>query len=145
MWITKMLLNRATKHDNFWKRRQVFKMTAHYYGRKRNCYSIAIRHCHRALVYSTKARQLKKADMKDLWQQRIQAGCAELGAEAEEVLRGLARCHINLDRKNLANLAIWEPKTFKALTKIASTKIKEDGLNSTPSDLTSGVITRGML
>jgi len=48
-----------------------------------------------------------------LWKQRIKAGCEELGTSYEAVLSGLARCQINLDRKSLANLAIWEPKTFK--------------------------------
>ncbi len=51
--------------------------------------------------------------MLKLWKQRIQAGCEELGTSYEAVLSGLARCQINLDRKSLANLAIWEPKTFK--------------------------------
>nr|CAG4642161.1 EOG090X0H9C [Eurycercus lamellatus] len=147
MWITKVLWNRAPKPDNFWKRRQIFKMTSHYYGRKRNCYSIAIRLCQRALVYSTKGRKLKKADLKELWEQRIQAGCEELGTSCEALARGLARCHIALDRRIISDLAIWEPRTFKSLTQIATAKLKQDpvkGLNNIGLPPT-GVITRGML
>ena len=35
----------------------------HFYGRARNCYSIAVRAVHRALVFATKGRKLKKQDM----------------------------------------------------------------------------------
>jgi len=147
MWLTNVLFSRAPKPDNFWKRRRLFKLTSHYYGRKRNCYSIAIRYAHRALAYATKGRKLKKNDAKELWEQRIQAGAAEFGSSYEAVVRGIARCHIALDRKTLANLAIWEPRTFKSLTQIASAKLKQDpikGLNDVGPSPT-GVITRGML
>lgn len=86
-------LVRARGPDEFWRKRRIFKLSAvreifsitfniyfktkifvflvqiysqHYYGRRRNCYSIAIRGVHRALVYATKARQLKKDDMKEV-------------------------------------------------------------------------------
>nr|CAH0107111.1 unnamed protein product [Daphnia galeata] len=114
MLITRVVCNRATKPDNFWKRRRVFKLTAHYYGRKRNCYSIAIKYLHRALAYVRKSRQLKKRDAIELWQQRISAGCRELGSSYEVLVRGMARCQIALDKKTLANLAIWEPRTFSS-------------------------------
>nr|CAH7763813.1 unnamed protein product [Callosobruchus chinensis] len=54
---------RARGPDEFWRKRKIFKLAAHYIGRRRNCYSIAIRNVHRALVYATKGRQLKKDDM----------------------------------------------------------------------------------
>ena len=34
----------------------------------------------------------------------------------------LARCHIHLNRKVLANLAIWEPRTFRSIAAITSFK-----------------------
>jgi large subunit ribosomal protein L20 len=101
-----------------------------------------------------------------LWEQRIQAGAAEHGSSFEAIVRGLARCTISLNRKTLANLAIWEPRTFKvrylmcfdfvsilnekhsqSLTQVASAKLRQDppkGLQDLgpPPD---GVITRGML
>ncbi|EFX80472.1 50S ribosomal protein L20-like [Daphnia pulex] len=147
MLITRVLCSRTPNADGFWKRRRVFKLTAHYYGRKRNCYSIAIRYLHRALVYVRKSRKLKKRDAVELWQQRISAGCRELGSSYEALVRGMARCQIALDRKTLANLAIWEPRTFKSLTHIAAAKLQREpikGLNDF-SPPPAGVITRGML
>nr|CAG4637466.1 EOG090X0H9C [Ceriodaphnia reticulata] len=147
MLITRVLCNRAPKADNFWKRRRVFKMSAHFHGRKRNCYSIAIKLVHRALAYATRGRKLKKKDIKELWEQRISAGCRELGSSYEALVSGMARCQIALDRRTLANLAIWEPRTFKSLTQIAAAKLRQDpvkGLNDIGPPPT-GVITRGML
>ena len=34
----------------------------------------------------------------------------------------LARCHIQLNRKVLANMAIWEPRTFRSIAAIAAFK-----------------------
>nr|CAG4647522.1 EOG090X0H9C [Megafenestra aurita] len=147
MFITNVVCNRAPRPDNFWKKRRVFKMTAHYHGRKRNCYSLAIRHVHRALAYATKGRQLKKLDIKELWVKRISAGCTELGSSYEALVRGMARCRIALDKKSLSDLAIWEPRTFKSLTQIAAAKLRQEpikGLNDIGPPPT-GVITRGML
>lgn len=83
---TAALFIRSRGPDAFWRKRRIFKLSAvngvpdkwnilHYYlililfvmkhftGRKRNCYSIAIRYVHRALAYAFKSRQLKKEDM----------------------------------------------------------------------------------
>lgn len=50
------------------------------------------------------------------------------------------------NRKVLVDLAIWEPRTFKSLAKIAWSRCKIDGLNEVRDlNLPTGVITRGML
>lgn len=38
----------------------------HFVGRRRNCYTIAIRIVHRALVFATKGRKLKKEDLNEV-------------------------------------------------------------------------------
>nr|BAN21101.1 mitochondrial ribosomal protein L20 [Riptortus pedestris] len=145
---TAALLIRARGPDEFWRKRKIFKLAAHFYGRKRNCYSIAIRYVHRALQYATKGRKLKKEDMANLWDTRVSAGCEEHGVSYPLLREGLARSNILLNRKVLADLAIWEPYSFKALTQVAWTKMREDDdaaskeLKDTPP---SNVVTRGLL
>lgn len=77
-----LLLVRTRGPDEFWRKRKIFKLAAvnlffifckftqdsieilqHYRGRSRNVYSLAVRNVHRALVYATKGRRLKKADL----------------------------------------------------------------------------------
>ncbi|KAK9879557.1 hypothetical protein WA026_006627 [Henosepilachna vigintioctopunctata] len=120
---------RSRGPDEFWRKRKVFRLAAHYIGRRRNCYSIAIKNVHRALVYATKGRKLKKLDMADLWTTRIRAGCEEHGIDYFTFKECLARENVFLNRKSLADLACWEPYTFKSLADIAKQRAADDGLN----------------
>ncbi|XP_015601247.1 39S ribosomal protein L20, mitochondrial [Cephus cinctus] len=141
-----MLLARNKGPDEFWRKRKIFRIAAHFIGRRRNCYSIAIRNVHRALVYSSKGRALKKADMRALWETRLHAASEEHGISRYILHEGLMRSNILLNRKTLMDLAVWEPRTFKALSIIALARTKQDGLNSVQHlDMPDGIITRGML
>lgn len=126
---------RSRGPDEFWRKRQIFKLAAHFMGRRRNCYSITIRSVNKALLKSTLGRQLKKEDMKQLWETRINAATTEHGITFKTLMEGLTRCNILLNRKSLANLAVWEPRTFKCLSDIACAKAKLGGIkevNNTP-------------
>nr|CAH7723610.1 unnamed protein product [Callosobruchus chinensis] len=137
---------RARGPDEFWRKRKIFKLAAHYIGRRRNCYSIAIRNVHRALVYATKGRQLKKDDMSNLWHTRVKAGCEQHDISYETFKEGLTRCEILLNRKVLSELACWEPYTFKALTDVARRRAVDDGLKgATSTNDIDRILTRGSL
>ncbi|XP_055903274.1 39S ribosomal protein L20, mitochondrial [Eupeodes corollae] len=125
---TLALLVRSRGPDEFWRKRKIFKMAAHYRNRSRNCYSIAIRSVHRALVYATKGRKLKKLDMAELWKTRVEAGCNQYGISFDSFKEGLIRSDILLNKKVLADLAIWEPKSFESLVKISRERAAVDGL-----------------
>lgn len=120
-------LVRSRGPDEFWRKRKIFRLAAHYIGRRRNCYSIAVRNVHRALVYATKARRLKKQDMKELWDTRITAACEQHNLTEFSFREGLERSNILLDRKVLADLACWEPRTFESLAAVAKQKLEYDG------------------
>ncbi|XP_076754437.1 mitochondrial ribosomal protein L20 [Xylocopa sonorina] len=128
VFLSAQLFARSRGPDEFWRKRQIFKLAAHYIGRKRNCYSITIRNVHRALLKTTKARYLKKEDMKELWEARLDGAANEHGINLKILREGLSRCNILLNRKSLANLAIWEPRTFKSLSDIACAKSKLGGV-----------------
>ncbi|XP_037085954.1 39S ribosomal protein L20, mitochondrial-like [Pollicipes pollicipes] len=138
---------RAAKPDKFWRRRRTFRLSAHYYGRARNCYKVAIIKVEKALQYATKGRRQKKKDMTEMWEHRLTAGCREHGASLPVLREGLMRCNILLNRKVLSDLAIWEPRTFKSIVDLCKAKVAEDrprGLADIP-DRPDHVITRGML
>ncbi|XP_029660754.1 39S ribosomal protein L20, mitochondrial [Formica exsecta] len=140
------LLARSRGPDEFWRKRKIFKLAAHYIGRRRNCYSIAIRNVHRALVYATDARKLKKVDITELREQRLSAATKEHGINFTTFKEGLARCNILLNRKVLADLSIWEPRSFKALTDIACARGKQDQLKSVSNnEVPKSVFVRGLI
>ncbi|ENN80522.1 hypothetical protein HUJ04_003167 [Dendroctonus ponderosae] len=138
---------RSRGPDEFWKKRRIFKLAAHYIGRRRNCYSIAVRSVHRALAYVTKGRKLKKLDMADLWVTRIEAACAQHNLEYKTLRNSLNQSDILINRKILSELAVWEPHTFKALTDIAKRRTLDDGLASitTSNSEVDRIITKGTL
>ncbi|KAG7166006.1 50S ribosomal protein L20-like [Homarus americanus] len=139
------LFARARGGDRYWKRRRILALSSHFFGRKQNCYSIAIKYVHRALRYGVRARKLKKADDRELWDTRINAGCFELGTKYSDMKAVMNDTGIALDRKILQNMAVWEPRSFRALASLTKVKQAEMGLNTLGSPPPSGVVTRGML
>lgn len=53
-----------------------------------------------------------------LWTQRITAGAESHGISYTQFAEGLHQNNIQLNRKVLSELAVWEPSTFEALAKI---------------------------
>ncbi|XP_076640556.1 mitochondrial ribosomal protein L20 [Colletes latitarsis] len=146
VFLSAQLFGRCRGPDEFWRKRQIFKLAAHYIGRRRNCYSIAIRNVHRALLKSTLGRQLKKQDMKELWETRIDAATNEHGISLRPFLEGLSRCNILLNRKSLATLAIWEPRTFKCLSNIACAKAKLGGIKQvSDTPMPESIVVKGLV
>ncbi|XP_059058913.1 large ribosomal subunit protein bL20m-like isoform X2 [Achroia grisella] len=131
---------RSRGPDEYWRKRKIFRLSAHYIGRRRNCYSVAVRNVHRALVYATKARKLKKADMKALWETRITAACEQHNMTYFTLKEGLDRANIMLDRKTISDLASWEPRTFECLAAVAKQKLNLDGfIDGTDKNAPTGV------
>lgn len=99
------------------------------------------------MVYSTKARALKDVHMRKLWTDRLRAATDELEVPYATLVYGLNKSNIMLSEKVLSDLAIWEPRTFESLTKIAVMKEHLDPpvTSITIPEKPEGVITRGML
>lgn len=119
----------ATTNDGYWRKRQVFKLSAHFYGRSRNCFSIAIRRLQKSLLHVKLGRKLRKTHLRQVWEERISSGCRELGYMPQgslTMLEGLSRSNVLLNRQILGMLAVWEPRTFEALNKIAAVKAREE-------------------
>jgi large subunit ribosomal protein L20 len=134
---------RSRGPDEFWRKRKIFKLAAAFRGRSRNCYSISIRAVHRALVYATKGRKLKKLDFAELWQTRLTAGCEQHDVNPYVFKESLMRSNILLNRKTLVDLACWEPFTFKALADIAQKRALDDGITPPKENKVVYVAKRG--
>jgi len=84
--------------------------------------------------------------MKELREQRLEAATTEHGINFATLKEGLTRCNILLNRKSLADLAIWEPRSFKAITDIACTRAKQDNLRTTVDvQVPKNVIVRNLI
>ncbi|XP_020285169.1 39S ribosomal protein L20, mitochondrial [Pseudomyrmex gracilis] len=146
VFLSASLSVRSRGPDEFWRKRNIFRLAAHFIGRRRNCYSLAVRGVHRALVYCTIGRKLKKADINQLREQRVEAASQEHNIDLTTLRTGLGRCNIFLNRKSLADLAIWEPRSFKALTDIACARAKQDHFRSVANvEVPKNVFVRGLI
>lgn len=59
-----------------------------------------------------------------LWTHRITAGAEQHGLAYHEFAEGLHKNNIQINRKVLSELAVWEPATFEALAKLGEKQDK---------------------
>lgn len=73
----------------------------------------------KSLQYATRDRKNRKRTFRELWNARINAGARLNGTTYSQLIAGLKKTNITLDRKILAELAVNEPKAFTAVVKAA--------------------------
>lgn len=116
---------RSRGPDRYWKVQEVLKHARHFRGRKNRCYSLAVKAVRRAFVYATKARRLKKRNMRSLWITRIAAASREHGMKYPALMHNLAKSSVQLNRRVICDLAITEPRSFLSLAKLARERQQE--------------------
>ncbi len=97
------------------RHKKVLKLAKGYRGRSKNCYRIALQRVEKALQYAYRDRRNRKRDFRALWIQRINAGVREHGLTYSRFVNGLTKAGIEVDRKVLADLAVFEPAAFKTI------------------------------
>jgi large subunit ribosomal protein L20 len=97
------------------RHKKVIKQAKGYQGRGRNVYRVAIERVEKALQYAYRDRRVRKRTFRALWIQRINAGAREHGLTYSQLMNGLNKAGVELDRKVLSDLAVREPAAFKSL------------------------------
>jgi large subunit ribosomal protein L20 len=69
----------------------------------------------KGLTYAFRDRRNKKRNFRALWIQRINAGARIEGLSYSRLMGGLKEAGIEINRKVLADLAMNNPETFKAI------------------------------
>jgi large subunit ribosomal protein L20 len=70
-------------------------------------------------VFAFRDRKAKKRNFRRLWIVRINAACRMRGVRYADLISGLARARIELDRKTLADIAVHDPDTFTRIVEVA--------------------------
>ena len=102
------------------RRKKILDQAKGYYGKRKNVYTVAKNIVEKGMTYSYVGRKLKKREYRTLWIARINAAVREEGITYSEFINGLSKKGLDLNRKVLADLAMNEPASFKAL--VASVK-----------------------
>lgn len=69
----------------------------------------------KSMWYATRDRRMRKRDLRRLWITRINAGARINGISYSQLIFGLRKANILLNRKMLADLAARDPQTFAAV------------------------------
>lgn len=103
--------HRRRRHKQVLKRTQGMRMT------KGRLYKVSKEADLHAGQYAFAGRKLRKRDLRRLWIQRINAALSlySAGMKYSEFINLLKKSNIGLNRKILADLAVSDPDTFKAV------------------------------
>ena len=69
----------------------------------------------KSMWYATRDRRVRKRDLRRLWITRINAGARINGLSYSQLIFGLRKANILLNRKMLADLAARDPQAFAAV------------------------------
>jgi large subunit ribosomal protein L20 len=72
-----------------------------------------------ALAYATRDRKVRKRNMRQLWILRINAASRIHGVPYAQLIAGLKKAGIVLDRKILADIAVRDDATFGKIVEVA--------------------------
>ena len=90
-----------------------------YRGRRKNVYRVAKQAVMKAGQYAYRDRRQRKRQFRQLWIARINAGARQYGLSYSKFMNGLKRAAIELDRKVLADLAVFDKAAFAQLVEKA--------------------------
>src|SRR6185369_10006773 len=91
------------------KRKRLRKLTKGFRAGRHHLYRQSIVTLIRARKYAFRDRRAKKREFRRLWIVRINAAARMRGLRYSELIAGLQRANVELDRKALAELAVHEP------------------------------------
>jgi large subunit ribosomal protein L20 len=103
------------------KHKKVLRTTKGHYGARSRLFKTAKQSNIKALQYAFRDRKNRKRAFRSLWIARINAGARELGVSYSNLIAGLTKKEILIDRKILSDLAINDQATFK---KVVETAVK---------------------
>lgn len=101
------------------RHKKILKAAKGHYGRRKNTIRIGRQSAEKAGQYAYRDRRNKKREFRSLWIVRINAACRLNGLKYSVLINGLKKAGIEMDRKVLADLAIFDEAGFAAIAKQA--------------------------
>lgn len=105
------------------RHKKVLALAKGFRGRRGNVYRIAKQAVMKAGQYQYRDRRQRKRQFRSLWIARINAAARELGMKYSTFMNGLKKANIEVDRKVLADLAVFDQPAFAALAAQAKAKL----------------------
>ncbi|MBQ4014487.1 MAG: 50S ribosomal protein L20 [Treponema sp.] len=101
------------------RRKKILKLAKGFKGRRGTNFKAAKDAVTKALDHAYTGRKDKKGEYRSLWIARINAAVRDEGLSYSRFIDGVTKAGIALNRKALSNMAIEDPKAFKAVVEAA--------------------------
>jgi large subunit ribosomal protein L20 len=101
------------------KHKKILDQAKGYYGARRKVFRVAKQAVTKAGQYAYRDRRQKKRDFRSLWIVRINAAARECGLSYSRLICGLRLAAIQIDRKVLADIAVFDKPAFAAIAEKA--------------------------
>lgn len=97
------------------RHKKILDLAKGYRGRRKNVYRIAKQAVMKAGQYAYRDRRQRKRQFRALWIARINAAARECGLSYSVFMNGLKKASIEVDRKVLADLAVFDKSAFEKI------------------------------
>ncbi|MBI5918907.1 MAG: 50S ribosomal protein L20 [Nitrosomonadales bacterium] len=97
------------------RHKKILAQAKGYRGRRKNVYRIAKEAVMKAGQYAYRDRRQRKRQFRTLWIARINAAAREQGLSYSVFMNGLKKAMIEIDRKVLSDMAIFDKVAFSQL------------------------------
>lgn len=107
------------------KHKKVIAKAKGYSGRRKNVYRVAVQAVTKAGQYAYRDRRQRKRQFRALWIARINAAARECGLSYSRFINGLKNAEIEVDRKMLADIAVYDKQAFAELAEKAKATLAD--------------------
>lgn len=107
------------------RHKKILKLAKGYFGSKHTLYKTAKAQVMKSLSYAYRDRRQKKRDFRRLWIARINAGARINNISYSKLMHGLKLANIEINRKMLSELAIYDAAGFAALCETAKNALNK--------------------
>ena len=107
------------------RHKKILKLAKGYFGSKHTLYKTAKAQVMKSLSYAYRDRRQKKRDFRKLWIARINAGARINNISYSKLMHGLKLANIEINRKMLSELAIYDAAGFAALCETAKNALNK--------------------
>jgi len=97
------------------RHKKVLSQAKGYYNARRKVYRVAKQAVAKSGQYAYRDRRVRKREFRALWIARINAAARECGLSYSRFMNGLKKATIDIDRKVLADIAVYDKKSFSVL------------------------------
>ena len=105
------------------RRKKTLKLAKGYFGSKHALYKTAHEQVMHSLKYAYRDRRQLKREMRKLWIARINAAARQNGLSYSKFINGLKKASVEIDRKILADIAVFDKVAFAALVEKAKSAL----------------------